>query len=141
MAIFNKHEGCRGITLFKLGARRVELWFCPAGYAIEEHSHPKEDIELMYLFGDTLFFRRNLAKPEKVEWERMTWKRFGAKFSVRYFHSHWFTVGRLPLVFLNFQKFREGFKPESAAKDFEVTNINQILSWRSGKPLDHHESQ
>jgi len=124
MSIINRHECCWGLTLWKWKQLRVELWYCPSGYEIKEHSHPKENVELMYLFGSTTFYRRVLVagkKTEKVEWAIMSKKFFGKTFSVKCFHSHWFTVGKWPLIFINIQRFLPGYKPESAAKDFVVT--------------------
>jgi hypothetical protein len=98
----------------------MELWYCPSGFNIVEHSHPKENVELLYLFGNTIFYRRNLfnGKMESKEVGKRQWLE---KFTVNYYHSHWFKVGKLPLVFLNIQRFLTGAKPESAAKDFKVT--------------------
>jgi hypothetical protein len=107
---------CVGITLFKWGHRRAEVWFIKPGYVIEEHTHPKEDVELMYLFGSTVFYRRDLETDE-VEFAR---PKFFRKFSVKHFHSHWFSVGWLPLVFINFQSFLDGHSPQSASKDFQL---------------------
>jgi len=117
MSLINKHENCIGLTLFKWNQRRIEIWFCPSGYQIEEHSHPSEDVELVYIFGNTIFFRRNLLNGKYEEGK----PKFLQKFTVMHFHSHGFTVGRLPLIFINFQKFLNGYKPMSAAKDFLIT--------------------
>lgn len=118
--IFNKHEECRGITLFKFKQFRAEIWYCPAGYNIVEHSHPQEDVELLYIFGSTIFSRRDLRFEDKRESAK---PKFLRSFSVKHYHSHWFEVGKYPLVFINFQKFLKGNKPVSAATDFEVTKI------------------
>lgn len=122
MAIFNKYGPCRGVTLFKWKQFRLELWVIPARYTIIEHRHPEEDVELMYLAGSTAFCRRdiktNITESAEVRWPRDFCKRY----SVKNYHTHWFSVGRWPLVFLNFQTFLSGCKPKSAAKDFLVTN-------------------
>ena len=119
MAILNRYDSCRGLTLFKWGQLRVEVWYCPAGYTIIEHSHPSEDVELMYVFGSTTFYRRDI-RDDKVESVKCGIKYLFRKFSVRFFHSHWFSVGRLPLIFINFQRFLPGNKPVSAAIDFKI---------------------
>lgn len=118
MSIFNSHGPCRGITLFKRKNKRVELWVIPANYSITPHSHPQEDVELMYLFGDAAFYRQDTnGCPEefKPKWFRDVFR----KFSVKHFHVHWFSVSKWPLVFINFQTFRNGAIPVSAAIDFK----------------------
>lgn len=122
MALVNRHGPCWGLTLFRWKQRRAELWYCPRNYVIEEHSHSNEDIELMYLMGSTVFYRRD-RRTNVQEWKRMTWRMFGRSFSVKHYHSHWFTVGKLPLLFINFQHFLPGAKPRSAAQDFTITTI------------------
>lgn len=121
MSLFNRHESCRGITLFKVGRYRAELWYCPAGYAIREHRHPKEDVELMFLFGCCTFYRRDNRIGNKVESANMNLADFSRRFTVKNYHSHWFTVGRWPLIFINFQRFLDHYKPMSAAEDFQET--------------------
>lgn len=120
MAIINRHEKCVGFTIFKYGQLRVEVWYCPSGYQIAEHSHPHEDIELMYIFGSTAFYRRDL-NTGNVERADVGWRYWLHKFSVKAFHSHWFSVGRWPLIFINFQRFKKGYTPVSAARDFKLT--------------------
>ena len=120
MSVFNSYGPCRGITLFRYEQLRVELWYIPAGYDIVEHRHPKEDVELMYIFGSSAFFRRDIrvGMPEMFEpkFPRDLFKTF----SVKHFHSHWFSVGKIPLVFINFQTFLAGNEPVSAADDFLI---------------------
>lgn len=123
MAILNKYGPCRGLTLFKWRQLRVELWYIPSGYSIVEHRHPSEDVELMYLMGSTDFFRRSIKTgiPEMAE---VRWPRdFGKRYSVMNYHTHWFSVGKWPLVFINFQRFLPGLKPTSASVDFLITEI------------------
>lgn len=110
---------CIGITLYKWGNKRAELWFIRPGYVIAEHCHPKEDVELVYLFGSTVFYRRDLlVKDADVESAK---PKFLSSFSVKHNHSHFFSVGLLPLVFVNFQTFLAGHKPVSASKDLTLT--------------------
>ncbi len=123
MTIFNKYGPCRGFTLFKFGQRRAEIWYIPSGYTIVEHRHPEEDVELMYLMGSTAFCRRdirtNVVESAEVKWP----KNFGCCYGVKHYHTHWFSVGKWPLIFINFQKFLPGLKPKSAAIDFLKTEV------------------
>ena len=127
MAIFNKHEKCFGITLFKFGQHRAEIWFCAPGYEIQEHVHMEEYVELMYLFGSATFYRRPITTGI-AEWATMKWWKFGRCFTVKNTDSHWFSVSKWPLVFINFQYFLEGFKPKSAAADFTPTFKQQQVA-------------
>ena len=118
MSIFNSHGPCRGITLYSFKNKRAELWYIPANYKIIEHTHNQEDVELMFVFGKTVFYRRNLETSE-VSLATSTWKMFCKCFSVKHFHSHWFSTSSWPLFFINFQTFLPGNIRKSAAVDFQ----------------------
>ena len=123
MSLINRHESCWGLTLYSFNCfnKRAEIWYCPRGYVIKEHCHPKENVELMFLFGRTIFYRRNIYSGIE-ESLATTWKCIFKCFSVMHFHSHWFEVSAAwPLIFVNFQTFKYGSKLESAAKDFLLT--------------------
>lgn len=117
MALINRYESCFGITLYKWGQYRAEIWFIPRNYSIVPHRHPSEDVELMFIFGRTEFFRQSI-RTWKIESLATTWKCFGQCFSVMNYHYHSFKTTNWPLVFINFQKFLTGCKPKSAASDF-----------------------
>ena len=123
MSIFNRYGPCRGFTFFKWNQWRAEIWYIPSGYTIVEHRHPEEDVELMYLMGSTEFCRRdirtNVVESAPVKWPSNMFKCYG----VKHYHTHFFTVGKWPLIFINFQRFLNGTKPKSAAIDFLVTEI------------------
>lgn len=118
MSLFNKYEGCRGITIFRGKKRNIEVWYCPSNYTIPEHSHPKEDIELMFIFGHCKFYRRNpdgdyvsaVMRPFNV----------GRTFSIPAGFYHYFTSWKLPLIFVNFSTFIKGYIPRSAVDDFKL---------------------
>lgn len=114
--IFNKHEGCRGLTLFRFFRWNVEIWICPKRYVIKPHSHPNEHIELMYLCGKTMFCR---IKDGVAESYKPKWYHVFRTFSVKPGIIHWFEVSNQPLIFINFAKFLKGHKPQSASKDFK----------------------
>ena len=114
----NKHESCFGIVLFRSAIRFVQVWFCAAGYTIESHSHPHEDIELMFVFGSTTFFRQVDGQTQSFT---PKWYHVGRRFTVSAGTVHWFTVSKWPLVFINFSRFKDGYKPVSAAIDFQPT--------------------
>lgn len=121
MSIFRKYDTCRGILLFKWGQLTVELWYCPAGYVIPEHSHLDEDIELVYLMGQSTFYRRQSFGAEEESF-KPRWKHFLKSFTIHRGWSHRFDVGLVPLLFLNVARWRSGVKPTSASVDFKLTN-------------------
>lgn len=117
--MINYHEKCTGIVLFKWRQRFIQLWICKRGYEIKPHSHPEEDIELMYLFGKTVFYRKHETYPDVNEVYKPKWYHVFRTFTVKAGTIHWFTVSSLPLVFINFSKFKKGYKAKSAAIDFK----------------------
>jgi len=116
------HGPCVGVTLFKWGQRKWELWYVPANYVIEPHSHPSEDIDLMVLRGaDTYLYRMN---PETGVTDAVTCKfpdHFGKRFTIPAGYTHGFSVSTRPLVFINFAKWKPGVKVTSAAVDFQLS--------------------
>ena len=119
MSLFHKYESCIGIPLFKSKCRYVELWYCPKGYVIKEHSHPNEHIELMYIFGKTIFYRRN-PETEDEDILEPAWFQFMKCFTVPAGFFHYFKVSNLPLIFINFSRFLNNTKPTSASVDFKL---------------------
>lgn len=112
----NRHERCVGIRLWKSSRRFIQLWFCPSGYEIQQHSHPDEEIELRYLFGKSIFYR---LKGKNVESFRPRWYHFGRSFTIPAGVVHWFKVSTWPLVFINSATFPKGVTPRSAAIDYK----------------------
>lgn len=125
MNLFNRHEKCIGLTLWSFGRKHIQIWYCPRGYTIEKHSHPDEDIELMYLFGSTVFWRgsSNEVLTYFEESYKPKWHHFGRRFSVKAGMVHWFVVSKLPLIFINFSTFKQKNARRSAALDFKKTEL------------------
>lgn len=117
--MINRHERCIGIVLCKWKQLFIQLWFCASSYEIAAHSHPEEDIELMYLFGSTTFFR--VDSNMGLQSYRPKWYHLFRTFTVKAGTVHWFTVSSLPLVFVNISKFKDGATAKSAAQDFKLT--------------------
>jgi len=122
LKIIDRHEGCVGIRLYRFGRKSAQIWFCPAGYKIERHSHEEQDIELMFFCGDAKFFR--LVKHDSV-WNREETKEVKGlgnpfkTFTIPAGTIHWFEVSTKPLVFINFSTWNQGIIPSSAAIDFK----------------------
>lgn len=136
MKIFYKHGPCKGMTLFRWGRFNIEIWFCPPRFQIEEHRHPSQDIELMFLYGDAFISRRHKDDPYghyqmygTVKFPYDTFKHF----TVLAEHFHYFTVNEKWFVFLNISKWRKGHKPTSASVDFELSNNFDGQYWDGEK--------
>ena len=108
-----KFKNARGLKLFQLGRYRIELWYFPSSFRIEKHSHPKENIEVFYLFGSVKFFRMESSGNNEVYWDSNFIPRF---LSLHAGYIHWFYVGKYPLIAINFSKFIT-CKPVSASED------------------------
>lgn len=113
--MIDRHESCIGIRLFKSSRWFIQLWVCMPNYEIKPHSHDEEDIELMYILGKTTFYRKN----GEVQSFTPKWYNVFRKFSIPAGTIHWFTVSNLPLIFINFAKFKQGIVPKSASIDFQ----------------------
>lgn len=74
----------------------------------------------MFLWGETVFFRREVGYQPEAYCAVMPWD-IGRRFSVKCFHSHWFQTNKKWLVFVNISTFLEGRKVRSAAEDFNLT--------------------
>jgi len=121
---FNSHEGCRGVTLWRGKKKHVELWYCPKNYQIAVHSHPQEDIELMYVFGKATFVRIDFRNV--YEHLRLNRWWFLHRFTVPAGWNHYFTVSNWPLVFINIATFKEGKTPTSASVDFLPSELPHL---------------
>lgn len=121
MPLIHRYEQALGIRLWRWGFFQIEIWVCAPGYRIKPHSHPDEDIELVFLFGDARFFRQQwISKvmpfpPE--EFHAQFPRHFGRRFSIRRGVVHWFEVSKHWLVFLNCERWTR--KPTSAAEDLK----------------------
>ena len=51
MKLVHRHNRCVGITLFKWGRKKLEVWFCPKDEEIEDHVHRHIDSVIVLLFG------------------------------------------------------------------------------------------
>jgi hypothetical protein len=121
MKLFNKHEKCFGISLWRFGNRTAELWFCPPSYQIEEHCHPNQDIELMFISGCTVFKRRKSLNSEEEGIAVCSPFDTFTKFTVSRGYYHHFSTGCNWLVFINFARWYT--TPTSAAIDFSTIPV------------------
>lgn len=109
--LIKKYDKCRGLTLFCCYKICIEIWYFPSYYTIKPHFHPRENIEVLYLFGNATFYREKDGKRKEAKMN------FIPKFlSVPAGYVHGFSVGKYPLIAINFAKFVEG-KATSASND------------------------
>lgn len=111
-----RYKGCLGITLLRIGKFKAELWIIPPLFKIDEHLHPNQDIKIIYLWGEAIFYRnnRNIDEYKSFSVSRET---IFKTFNVRAYHSHWFDNFYHRLVFINLEFWK--IKPTSAAVDIK----------------------
>jgi hypothetical protein len=115
--LINRYEKCKGFTFFKSSCYHLEIWWVQGKYSIIPHSHELEDIKLVFLLGHKVEFWR--WHKGEVKTQNMKCWNLGKVFSIPAGAVHWFkNNSRLPLVFLNIAKFKNGHKPISACEDF-----------------------
>lgn len=114
-----RYESCIGLSLPSFGRWKIEFWSAPAGYAIKEHTHPNQDIKLIFLFGHGVTFHRvrNTSTSSKHQKQTMKWWNIGRAFTILAGDSHWFEVSNRRLLFMNIEKWKDGIKPTSASED------------------------
>ncbi len=118
--IIQRFEGCVGIRLFRTRKFNVELWYIPPRFRIKEHYHPNMDIEILYLWGDTTFYRNDNKKKEYLAFNT-TWRNMFKLFTIKHYHSHYLCNFSKPLIFINFSKWIRNSKPQSASIDIEFS--------------------
>ena len=117
--ILNRYQKCWGLTLWKWGQFKLELWICPKGYKIPAHSHDNQDIELLFLYGTALFARR-LANKFFFDYVFATFpKHFGQRFTIPAGAEHYFEVSNKTLIFIGIERWKPGVKVTSASIDFQ----------------------
>ena len=112
-----RYGPCIGITLFRWGRRKVEIWYSPADYATPLHSHNDSSTEFTILWArNRRIWRRigNLTESYTAHTPRV-WGKF---LSVRAGVLHAFGKGTAPMIWLAFETWNPGVKVTSVAEDF-----------------------
>lgn len=115
-----RHESCWILSLPSIGQYKIEFIYCPRFYRIKEHSHDNQDIELFFLFGHNIKFYRRSPEQTNVKMFFARFSHIGRHFTIKAGDQHYFEVSNFPLIFMNIEKWKEGIKPTSAAKDFNL---------------------
>ena len=78
-----RYEGALGITLWRWGRKKVELWFAKKDYSPKEHAHDGCDGEFMVLYS------KNRRIYRKTKWEAKSWKTIDGRYGI----THELTIG------------------------------------------------
>lgn len=117
--LIRRYERCIGLSLPAVGRWKIEFWWAPAGYKIREHTHDKEDIKLVFLFGHNVRFHRRKYGEMLGQSFLARFKHIGRVFTINAGDAHWFEVSDWPLFFCNIEHWH--CKPTSACEDFNLT--------------------
>ena len=117
--MLKRYERCIGLSLPAIGRWKIEFWFCPANYRIQEHTHDQEDIKLILLFGHEVRFHRRKKSEMLGQAHLARWRDIGRVFTINAGDAHWFEVSDYPLIFCNIEHWH--CKPTSACIDFNLT--------------------
>lgn len=114
----NCYGPCVGLTLYKLGRHKLELWYAPATYSPPMHSHNNSDGEFFVLYGKGRAIWKYplgdcIARAYNIS-DRTYWKWW----SVRAYEQHGFSKGATCMIWLCWEKWKPGTKVTSVAEDF-----------------------
>jgi hypothetical protein len=115
-----RYESCRGITVFKFGRYKLDLWFAPADYSVKEHTHPLSDGKFWVIFGHNRviwkYRRNNLV--ERVSYTLKFPQCLLHVLRVRGNEPHGFEVGSTSMIWFCLQKWKRGVNVTSIIEDF-----------------------
>lgn len=106
-----RHQGCTGITLFRWGRRKLELWLIPEMHYIQPHIHQYIDSTLIFIWG---YMYGNIAGRGGMVGERGDFLR---RFTIPAGVVHSARTFRFTL-FANWERWKDGAPITSAATDF-----------------------
>lgn len=107
--MIKRHNGCRGLTLWRWGRFQIELWFAPKGEVIEPHIHSRIDSSIVFLVGSMVGTIG--GKTGLLEWPADCFRRFNVPAGVK--HSATITAF---CMFANVERWKGDVT--SAADDF-----------------------
>ena len=137
---FTKYPGALGITLWRWGRKKVELWIAGGNCEPPEHSHDNVNSEF------TILWARNRRIYRKTKWESKSWKTIDGRYgithelvigpkdeyvasvpsvwgkwlSVRAGTPHKFCKSKHPMVWIVVENWI-GIGPMSLVEDFRIT--------------------
>lgn len=130
-APINSYGPCIGITLWKWGRTKVELWWAPADYEPPEHTHEDVDGEFTILYSKNRYIYRKSCPRGGPCGEKMvgigdsyiatTPDVWGKWLSVRAGTPHAFKRGDSCMIWIVKEKWLPGRKVGSMSTDFHLT--------------------
>lgn len=114
----NCYGPCTGLTLYRWGQHKAELWYAPAWYSVPLHSHDHVDVEFLILHakGCYIFRHKDGIQGELVSTPQVLGKLFTVKAGV----PHGFNRSDSSLIWINFEHWKDGHRPTSVAQDFTL---------------------
>jgi len=112
--IIQRKHGCTGIRLLRIGRRQIEVWFCPRGAKIPDHTHSNIDVTLVMLGG------RMQGKIGDREGP-VGWNDLFRRFAISAGTIHSAVVTGSFCMFASFERWCPGSLVTSAAIDFSET--------------------
>ncbi len=138
--MFHKKDSCWGVTLFRWGRRKLELWFVPRDYACVEHVHHDSDGEFFVVFGKGREIYRKVETEPASYWPYNSYpatiskqeynissRKYFRTYTVRANTPHGFSAGSSPMVFLCWETYLPGRRVTSPAVDFHPTTTTASL--------------
>lgn len=115
-APINSYGPCVGLTLWRLGRHKLELWRAPSWYAPPTHSHSTVDGEFFVLYGQgrEIWKRTELC----VVGYNITGRKYWKWYTVRAGDQHSFSRGTTCMIWLCWETWKPGVKVTSVAEDF-----------------------
>lgn len=117
---FARYGPCRGVTIFRLGRFKAELWFAPKWYAPPEHTHDNSDGEFTILWARNRPIYR-VVNGHRQWYTARTPRDWGRFLSVRAGTPHAFLKGDSFMVWICFERWKPGVSVTSVATDFNLT--------------------
>lgn len=115
-----RYGPCVGLTLFKWGRTKVELWYAPASYAVPEHTHNDSDGEFTVLWSKNREIYR-VIDGKRQSYIATTPQIWGRWLSVRAGTPHAFGMGDSCMVWICVERWKPGVKVTSVANDLHLT--------------------
>lgn len=120
LSMITRYKSCFGITVWKWNKFKIELWYAPANFSVEGHTHANSDGEFFVIYG----FNRKIWKikngqelsyniSDRPYWNRLT---------VRHNEQHGFNRGSTPMIWLCFETWLNNVEPSSVAKDMQFNS-------------------
>jgi hypothetical protein len=121
LKFIKRYEACWILSFPSIKNWKIEIVYAPRKYQISPHTHEHQHIKLILLFGHNICFYRTKKGTTNQETFNARFRDVGTMFTIGAGDNHHFTVSNWPLVFLNIEKYVDGYAPTSAAEDLQLT--------------------